>query len=49
MADPKKFKPLFQQPIKMKLVQAWIGIHQDELIADWQLASNGENVLWNSH
>ena len=30
---------------KMKLVQAWIEIHQDELMADWQLASNGENVF----
>lgn len=23
---------------KMKLVQAWIEIHQDELMADWELA-----------
>jgi hypothetical protein len=23
---------------KMKLVQAWIEIHQKELVADWQLA-----------
>lgn len=30
---------------KMKLVQAWIEIHQDELIADWDLASNGEAVF----
>ncbi len=27
---------------QMKLVQAWIAIHQDELIADWQLASEGQ-------
>jgi len=25
-----------------KLVQAWAEIHQEELVADWQLASNGE-------
>jgi hypothetical protein len=29
---------------KMKLVQAWMEIHHDELIADWNLAINGENV-----
>ncbi|MHB1620699.1 MAG: DUF4160 domain-containing protein [Sulfuricella sp.] len=30
-------------PIKqMKLVQAWIVLHADELMADWQLASTGE-------
>jgi shikimate kinase len=27
---------------KMKLVQAWIEIHQDELLADWELAVSGE-------
>lgn len=25
-----------------KLVEAWAALYQDELIADWQLASNGE-------
>jgi hypothetical protein len=30
---------------KMKLVQAWIEIHKDELIADWELASKGESVF----
>ena len=30
---------------KMKLVQAWMEIHRDELIADWQLASQGEAVF----
>lgn len=30
---------------KMKLVQAWIEIHQEELIANWELASNGEAVF----
>ncbi len=27
---------------KMKLLQAWIEIHKDELMADWELAVNGE-------
>lgn len=27
---------------KARLVQAWIEIHRDELIADWNLAVNGE-------
>jgi len=27
---------------KMKLVQAWIEIHQDDLMADWELAVNGQ-------
>jgi shikimate kinase len=27
---------------KMKLVQAWIELHQDELMADWELAVAGE-------
>jgi len=30
---------------KMKLVQAWIEIHNDELIADWELAINGETIF----
>ncbi|MEW6235827.1 MAG: DUF4160 domain-containing protein [Candidatus Omnitrophota bacterium] len=30
---------------KLKLVQAWIEIHQDELMADWKLASAGETVF----
>lgn len=30
---------------KMKLVLAWIEIHKDELMADWQLASDGEPVF----
>lgn len=30
-------------PLKqLKLVQAWILIHQEELIVDWELAVNGE-------
>lgn len=27
---------------KLKLLQAWIEIHQDELMADWELASKGQ-------
>jgi hypothetical protein len=27
---------------QLKLVQAWIEIHKDELFADWELAANGE-------
>ena len=30
---------------KLKLVQAWIEIHKDELMADWELAKKGENVF----
>ena len=30
---------------KMKLVQAWIEIHQDELLADWELASQGQPIF----
>lgn len=30
---------------KLKLVQAWIEIHQDELMADWELASNGQTIF----
>ena len=27
---------------KMKLLQAWIELHKDELVADWQLAVTGQ-------
>ncbi len=30
---------------KMKLVQAWIEIHNDDLMADWELANQGQNVF----
>jgi shikimate kinase len=30
---------------KLKLVQAWIEIHNDELMADWELASQGETIF----
>ena len=28
---------------KLRLVQAWIEIHKDELLADWDLAVSGEH------
>ncbi len=28
---------------KMKLLQAWIELHRDELIADWELAVSGQH------
>ncbi len=30
---------------KQKLVDAWIEIHKDELVADWELAINGEPIF----
>ena len=30
---------------KMKLVQAWLGIHQDALMTNWKLAVRGEQVF----
>ena len=33
------------KPNKMKLVQAWIEIHSEELMADWTLAINGETIF----
>lgn len=30
---------------KTRLVQAWMEIHRDELLANWQLAVNGEEVF----
>lgn len=27
---------------KMKLLQAWIELHRDELVADWELAVSGQ-------
>jgi hypothetical protein len=29
-------------PKQRKLIQAWIELHRDELLADWELAQNGE-------
>ena len=30
---------------KMKLVQAWLEIHQEELVANWELANKGEAIF----
>ena len=30
---------------EMKLVQAWIEIHNEELMADWSLAISGETIF----
>lgn len=30
---------------KMKLVQAWIEIHKEDLKADWELAINGQELF----
>jgi hypothetical protein len=30
---------------KQKLVDAWIEIHRDELVANWELAVNGEPIF----
>ena len=30
---------------KLKLVNAWMEIHKDELMADWKLAVNGQSVF----
>ncbi len=29
---------------KLRLVQAWIELHRDELIANWSLAVSGQNI-----
>lgn len=33
------------RPNKLRLVQAWIEIHREELMADWLLAGQGQNVF----
>ena len=30
---------------QLKLVQAWIEIHKDELMANWKLATEGQSVF----
>ena len=30
---------------KLKLVEAWMEIHREELLADWKLAVNGDAVF----
>ena len=31
--------------VKARLVQAWIEIHRDELMANWELAVNGQEIF----
>lgn len=33
------------KPAKLKLVLAWLEIHQEEVMADWKLAASGEQVF----
>ncbi|MEO5572381.1 MAG: DUF4160 domain-containing protein [Bacteroidia bacterium] len=33
------------KPNKRKLVEAWIEIHREELMADWDLAINGKTIF----
>ncbi len=33
------------EPKQLKLVQAWIEIHREELLANWKLAVEGEAVF----
>ncbi|MBC7517035.1 MAG: DUF4160 domain-containing protein [Alkalinema sp. FL-bin-369] len=33
------------QKSKLKLVQAWIEIHNEDLMANWELAVNGQQVF----
>lgn len=30
---------------KVKLIQAWLEIHKDEIMADWKLASEGNEIF----
>ncbi|MFP4383428.1 MAG: DUF4160 domain-containing protein [Spirochaetia bacterium] len=30
---------------KLKLIQAWLIIHKDEIMADWKLASEGNEIF----
>jgi hypothetical protein len=32
-------------PKKIALVEAWIVIHEDELMANWELATNEQNIF----
>ena len=33
------------QRSKFKIVQAWVEIHQDELMANWELAVSGQQIF----
>ena len=34
---------------KLKLVEAWVDIHKDDLMADWDQASSGHTVSRSIH
>jgi hypothetical protein len=36
------FNQIIVQNLKVTWTQAWIEIHRDELMTDWQLCQNGE-------
>ena len=42
MAKSSRF---FLRRAKLKLVEAWIELHRDELMADWTLAVDGQPVF----
>lgn len=44
IADGKVLRGSFPNN-KLHLVLAWIEIHRDELLANWELAINGSNVF----
>lgn len=29
---------------KMKIIKAWVEIHKEDLLADWELAVSGQNI-----
>ena len=33
------------KPSKLKLAQAWVEIHQEELLANWKLATSGQRLF----
>jgi hypothetical protein len=42
--DGEQIEGSLRKP-QMRLVQAWIEIHRDELMKNWQLAISGESVF----
>jgi hypothetical protein len=37
-----KYLKVIFHPKQLRLIQAWIEIHRDELLADWDHCQNGE-------
>lgn len=35
----------YQPKAKQKLVDAWVELRQEDLLADWQLAINGDSIF----